>query len=116
MNLIEKLVDKINTKHSSTVNFYAFDPVGHSKFYLSALEWVLTQIDTLKNDHNNGWISVDDELPRQSGYYLVYGFDNFDEQCYAKIQHFSMEVNGFFATDLDFEVEYWQPLPEPPKE
>lgn len=65
MSLIKKLVDKINEKHSATASFYSFDPMGHSKFYLSALEWVLNEIEKLnkESETNNGWISIDNELP-----------------------------------------------------
>lgn len=62
---------------------------------------------------NNGWISVDDELPKQKGYYLIYCFDHFDEQHEIQIEYFSGKD---FNADLDVDVLYWQPLPNPPKE
>lgn len=131
MNLLEKLVDKINAKHSSTANFYAFDPVGHSKFYLSALEWVLHQIDALKNEHNNGWISVDDKSLKKyaNKEILIYVCDTVKKAFYSvdnnpftdddgkeyQYSHWFSDEFGDFMWEFD-EVKYWQPLPVPPKE
>lgn len=112
MSLIEKLVDRINEKHSSTASFYSFDPIGHSKFYLSALEWVLNEIEKLnkESEPNNGWISIDDGLPDDDkNNYLVYSIHT---KVYEKVDIEKLKM----MIDNSAKITHWQYLPEPPKE
>ncbi len=54
----------------------------------------------------NGWISVDDRLPHNNGWYLVY----FRFLC--EIKKFS---NGEWQNQrLGSTITHWQPLPQPP--
>lgn len=115
MNLIKQLSDRINEEYSSTTTFYALDPVGHAKFYLSALEWVSFQIEALNDEHNNGWISVDDRLPTEHDVYAVYcpGSLYFQHEK-EKIQIASFHPDiGWKSCTL---ITHWQPLPKAPKE
>lgn len=80
---------------------------------------------------NNGWISVDDELPPQDvklllcmseinkvviGYYAVDDspFTDDDGKEYA-YSHWFDDEDEHFAWGFD-EISHWQPLPNPPKE
>lgn len=127
MNLIKKLSDRINEKYSSTATFYTFDPVGHAKFYLSALEWVLFQIEALNDEHNNGWISVDDRdnPPPYQQEVIVYLYNKTDpKKSYVKTERFvnaypykpTSHAFNWGIMNLNYEVLYWQLLPQPPKE
>ena len=77
------------------------------------------------------WISVDDRLPEDSGYYLVVYRDKYNESIsidfdmYVKCNvgewwesEFACDITKQFlwATRLqEQEVTHWMPLPEPPK-
>lgn len=90
---------------------------------------------------NNGWISVDDELPSENQ--LVLLFDNFGEQTIGKIikkgnahnaHNYTLRaiddefIFWLITTTDDYhygtyhdialisDFAYWQPLPKPPKE
>lgn len=133
MSLIKKLVDKINEKHIATVNFYSFDPMGHSKFYLSALEWVLNEIEKLNQESvvDDGWISIDDDSLKQyaNKEILIYACDTVRKAIYSvdnspyidddsrdyQYSHWFSDEFGDFMWEFD-EVKFWRPLPKPPKE
>ena len=61
---------------------------------------------------NNGWISVDDELPTQASILAKY-----DDGVICE-WHSHVKDDGY--TDLtnngNYKITHWQPLPEPPKE
>ena len=77
------------------------------------------------------WVSVDDRLPEDSGYYLVVYRDKYNESIsiafdmYVKCNvgewwesEFACDITNQFlwATRLqDQEVTHWMPLPHPPK-
>ena len=77
------------------------------------------------------WISVDDRLPEDSGYYLVVYRDKYNESIsidfdmYVKCNigewwesEFACDITKQFlwATRLqEQEVTHWMPLPQPPK-
>lgn len=67
--------------------------------------------------HNSGWISVDDELPKQNGFYLVCYDREFNDGFYLKkidVVDFCKPINRFsFYHDF---ITHWQYLPQPPKE
>lgn len=126
MSLIKKLVGRINEKHSSTASFYSFDPMGHSKFYLSALEWVLSEIEKLKvTDGLNDWIRVDGKKPDNNTKVIAY-FQHeknklfnttqltiFNERYFDDTGHW---LNWGDDGNPQYRVTHWHPLPEPPKE
>lgn len=64
----------------------------------------------------NGWINLDDELPKQSGFYLVRYDRKYHNGVYLKevdVVEFCQATNRFNSYH-DF-IMYWQPLPKPPK-
>lgn len=71
---------------------------------------------------NNGWISVDDELPIDEGFVLLLKDDGdivigqyvFDLSPFLASTEFYQNQDNDWIADLD-DVTYWQPLPELPK-
>lgn len=63
------------------------------------------------------WISVDNELPKQNGFYLVCYDREFNDGFYLKkidVVDFCKPINRFsFYHDF---ITHWQYLPQPPKE
>ena len=61
--------------------------------------------------NNYKWTSVDEELPEKYDYYLTY--------YHGRIHISEWSVEGWYnekGLPIDDDVvEYWQPLPEPPK-
>ena len=59
------------------------------------------------------WISVEDELPKEEGKYIVC-----TERGSVYCARFSKSCGyeGIFKTDTNTHITYWMPLPEPPKE
>lgn len=63
-----------------------------------------------------GWISVQDRLPEESGYYLV-----FTDIGRIALLSYSKKYQAFNAHDDSYSEEYvitvthWMPLPNPPK-
>ncbi len=57
-----------------------------------------------------GWISVDDGLPQRGEIVIVYS-------AVHGVEVTNYDQNGFFFGDDGplFRVDYWQPLPKPPK-
>ena len=54
------------------------------------------------------WISVEDELPKDEGFVVTFGFDGPD-MCKFR--------NGKFSSDgFILHVTHWMPLPKPPTE
>ena len=62
------------------------------------------------------WISVDDRLPEESGYYLV-----FTDIGRIALLAYSKKYQAFNAHDDSYSEEYvipvthWKPMPNPPK-
>lgn len=52
-----------------------------------------------------GWISVEERMPEESGYYLAY-------DCRGNLFICLYQANGLWDSSS---VDYWMPLPEPPK-
>lgn len=79
--------------------------------YNRALVEAIEVIDKKAEEHNGGWIPCENELPKETGYYLV---------TYKK--NGNLLVGYWLFNGIDFnqteeaEVLYWQPLPEPYKE
>lgn len=65
---------------------------------------------------NNGWISVDDQLPEESGYYLTTHEDRMVVYHYSKRHKAFNSYDQFSDRDnlvTCLSVDAWQPLPEP---
>lgn len=115
INQIEKqIIDTVNdfldcVKPSREANAFVYD-ILKQKIILA-----------LKDYNHNGWISVNDELPTNDDYILVYYlYDRYsDEKPYwdIAIAHCSNDNRKFYIEGRLCEtVTHWQPLPEPPKE
>lgn len=52
-----------------------------------------------------GWISAEERMPEESGYYLAY-------DCRGNLFICLYQANGLWDSSS---VDYWMPLPEPPK-
>lgn len=66
---------------------------------------------------NNGWISVEDRLPKVPGKYLCAVKDK-KENSWTVTAKWSVEMKLWFGEfgEIKNMVTHWQPLPEPPKE
>ncbi|OOF81814.1 DUF551 domain-containing protein [Rodentibacter caecimuris] len=61
------------------------------------------------SENNNRWISVNDELPTEQGYYL--GYCSYWRNPY-EILEYDEDLGDF--TECSMEITHWQPLPAPP--
>lgn len=59
------------------------------------------------------WISVEDELPKEEGKYIVCTERG---SVYCTRFYKGGGCEGIFKTDINTHIAYWMPLPEPPKE
>ena len=57
------------------------------------------------------WISVDDELPKEQGYYRVYhkNSKSISDRFYYK------DCTDLFVNVMDDPITYWKPIEQPPK-
>lgn len=57
------------------------------------------------------WISVDDELPKEQGYYRVYhkNSKSISDRFYYK------DCQDLFVNVMDDQITYWKPIEQPPK-
>lgn len=79
--------------------------------YVDLFQHILDEIERLK--FNEGWISVNDYLPQQDFEVLVCECDD----VFVAIFRESDGRFYFETADLIYEyIEYWMPLPPPPKE
>ena len=100
---IEKLVTRLEKDNR----------IGRKSF-----EAIVENINELAEEYNNGWISVKDKLPTETGKYLV---------TVKKLTGYWILKNNVFVCDYQFDdfifqgwednkVIAWQPLPQPYKE
>ena len=108
--------------------------VSHDIFSEPVKTYAKLAIEALKKENGvtvQEWISVDDRLPENSGYYLVVYRDKYNESIsiafdmYVKCNigewwesEFACDITNQFlwATRLqEQEVTHWMPLPQPPK-
>ena len=59
------------------------------------------------------WISVEDELPKEEGKYIVCTERG---SVYCTRFYKGCGCEGIFKTDTNTHITYWMPLPAPPKE
>ncbi len=73
--------------------------------------------NSTKRNNVNGWISVDDRLPKEKGDYLVAyhprHWDNVDDEICVGIDNFRGKTA--WAKKKYQCVTHWMPFPEPPK-
>lgn len=68
---------------------------------------------------NNGWISVDDDLPKEFEKVLLFGKKYNGEPLITDGHLIQSLVDEFGINDgfsVKMTVTHWQPLPQPPKE
>ena len=109
-----------------------YDKEHGSKDFIYGIETVLEYAENLQTtDVAQEWISVDDRLPDDTGYYLVVYRDKYNRSTsiafdmYVKCNvgewwesEFACDITKQFlwATKLqEQEVTHWMPLPQPPK-
>jgi len=86
----------------------------HTLKYVKWLESQLTQLQSKWNKLNTRpndakWISVEDELPEDTGYFLAY------DEFYDRIGIGEIDSNiQYFNGSDDCNVTHWMSLPEPP--
>ena len=61
--------------------------------------------------NNNGWISVKDRLPMESGNYLVCGYDMKDDRKLVVTTR--KWIHSMYSFYGEISVIAWMPLPEP---
>ena len=126
MDVREKLVEQ-------AISYFWYG-VSHDIFSEPVTTYAKLAIEALKKENGvtvQEWISVDDRLPEESGYYLVVYRDKYNESIsiafdmYVKCNvgewwesEFACDITKQFlwATRLqDQEVTHWMPFPRPPK-
>lgn len=109
MNNFDKLKERIEA-------YLANIPKDRTADVRSLLADILDYADDLMKNGNDGWISVDDELPSKDNFYLVYQFNGHKDEYETTIKWFSKKEQNFLEWDFQDEVTHWQYLPRPPKE
>ena len=62
------------------------------------------------------WISVEDRLPKDSGYYLVVYQDKYNGSIsIAFDMYVKCKAGEWWENDFMRDVTHWMPLPQPPK-
>ena len=63
------------------------------------------------------WISVKDRVPKNSGHYLVVHRNKHNGSTSTAIAaYIKCKIGEWWANDETYNVTYWMPLPEMPKE
>lgn len=72
---------------------------------------------SIKEIKNNGWISVDDMLPKEFEKVLLFG-KYLNEETFQEVGHYIPEFAKQFEKQGCFSIRgivtHWQPLPQPP--
>ena len=62
------------------------------------------------------WISVDDRLPEDIGYYLVVYRDKYNGSTSIALDNYvKCGAGEWWASEFTRNITHWMPLPEPPK-
>ena len=59
------------------------------------------------------WISVEDELPKEQGYYLVVAPHSFPKNCNVVVAEFYEDNKTFYSESSDSPIEdatHWRPI------
>ncbi len=98
-------------------NIIAFNPCSfcEKKDMCSMCELQMYREKVIENTE---WISVDERLPEESGYFLVYisrESEGFRVNAYYYCEDEMWENGDTMASSEYFGITHWMPLPEPPK-
>ena len=108
MDVREKLVELLrNSPHFDTIKGYK----GNDCTFEQGADWLIVHGVTVQE-----WISVDDRLPEESGYYLVFADIGRNEvlSYSKKYQAFNTFDDSYSESNV-IPVTHWMPLPNPPK-
>ena len=103
MDVREKLVELLrNSPHLDTIKGYK----GNDCTFEQGADWLIANGVTVQE-----WISVDDELPKEQGYYRVYhkNSKSISDRFYYK------DCTDLFVNVMDDPITYWKPIEQPPK-
>lgn len=118
MDIMEKLVELLNNSFAEQYEKRGFLTVPHTATDLIAHGVTLKDVP----DTNVGeWISVDEELPKKDGRYLVAMKDG--DNYHISTRRFKIADPPIWWKGIRWGhwakrtcgVRYWAPLPEPPK-
>ena len=77
-----------------------------------AINKSISIVNQLAEEYNNGWISVEDRLPEESGEYLTYV--EYDEDEFIAIDEIDCDgIAKEWNCTPNYHVLAWQPLPAP---
>ena len=63
-----------------------------------------------------GWISVKDRVPKNSGHYLVVHRNKHNGNTSTAIEaYIKCRIGEWWSNDYVYDVTHWMQLPEPPK-
>jgi len=93
------------------------DAIDDNRLYSFYKDVILLCMEEYANQSK--WISVEDELPKNEGSYLVFIYRP-ETVWHNKqvIAYFNLDTDGKYYWNLNpviHGVTHWQPLPEPPK-
>ncbi len=78
----------------------------------------IDRIESIIQDRGNsiqdGWIDVEEKMPLEHGYYYVYYSNEMDNGTIIALFRGSDFFHGSIYPMTD--VQFWQPLPSPPKQ
>lgn len=75
---------------------------------------LLQGISQALNTRPNGWIRVEDELPKYGSYVIVY--DELSHMVRSAVYRDGAFYEEGECEYFEYRVRWWMPLPEPPKE
>lgn len=113
----EKILDMLEEEKRKRVECIANGEPEEIKSMneFNMIQDVIKIIQEVAEEHNGGWISVNDRLPDKAGSYLVIG-----KSGGATVTRWYMPSEfypeGHFGGNSSDYIRYWMPRPEPPKE
>ena len=110
---IENLIEYIE-KGIEKYGDHLFGMSTNKKLSLLTLSDVLSKAKSLQQEEPSGWISVGTELPSKMGLYLIYD-ENYGKP-YTSTLRFTYTKKWINDSGDEFHPQYWQPLPNKPKQ